>query len=60
MVTSDLTDRISAHELIGKIASLVDGGVGGKPDMAEAGGKDPSRLSEALEETYRVVGEFLD
>ncbi|MCH6569054.1 MAG: alanine--tRNA ligase [Acidobacteria bacterium] len=60
MVTSDLTDRISAHDLIGKIASLVDGGGGGKPDMAEAGGKDPSRLSEALEETYRVVGEFLD
>ena len=60
MVTSDLTDRINAHDLIGKIASLVDGGGGGKPDMAEAGGKDPSRLSEALEETYRVVGEFLD
>ncbi len=60
MVTSDLTDRINAHDLIGKIASLVDGGGGGKPDMAEAGGKDPSRLSEALEETYRVVEEFLD
>jgi len=27
--------------------------------LAEAGGKDPSRLSEALEETYRVVDEFL-
>jgi alanyl-tRNA synthetase len=50
MVTPDLT---------GKIASLVDGGGGGKPDMAEAGGKDPSRLSEALEETYRVVDELL-
>ena len=59
MVTADLTDKISAHDLIGKIASLVDGGGGGKPDMAEAGGKDPSRLSEALEETYRVVDEFL-
>ncbi len=60
MVTSDLTDRINAHVLIGKIAALVDGGGGGKPDMAEAGGKDPSRLNEALEETYRVVGEFLN
>ena len=59
MVTADLTDKISAHDLIGKIASLVDGGGGGKPDMAEAGGKDPSRLSEALEETYRVLDEFL-
>jgi alanyl-tRNA synthetase len=60
MVTSDLTDKINAHDLIGKIASLVDGGGGGKPDMAEAGGKDPSRLNEALEETYRVVDEFLN
>ena len=59
MVTADLTDKISAHDLIGKIASLVDGGGGGKPDMAEAGGKDPSRLSEALEEAYRVVDELL-
>ncbi len=59
MVTPDLTDKINARDLIGKIASLVDGGGGGKPDMAEAGGKDPSRLSEALEETYRVVDEFL-
>ena len=59
MVTSDLTDRINANELIGKIASLVDGGGGGKPDMAEAGGKDPSRLSEALEQTYHFVAELL-
>jgi len=59
MVTSDLTDRINANELIGKIAPLVKGGGGGKPDMAEAGGKDPSRLSEALEQTYQFVGELL-
>ena len=60
MVTSDLTDKINARDLIGKIASLVDGGGGGKPDMAEAGGKDPSRLNEALDETYRVVDELLN
>jgi alanyl-tRNA synthetase len=59
MVTSDLTDRISAHHLIQKIAPLVKGGGGGKPDMAEAGGKDPAGLDEALEDTYSIVEEML-
>ena len=60
MVTSDLTDRISANHLIQKIAPLVGGGGGGKPDMAEAGGKDPARLGEALEHTYQIVEELLN
>ena len=60
MVTSDLTDRISAHDLIQKIAPLVGGGGGGKPDMAEAGGKDAARLHEALEQTYRIVEDLLN
>ena len=60
MVTPDLTARISANDLIQKIAPLVGGGGGGKPDMAEAGGKDPAGLGEALEQTYRVVEELLN
>ena len=60
MVTPDLTDRISANHLIQKIAPLVGGGGGGKPDMAEAGGKDPARLGEALEYTYQIVEELLN
>ncbi|MGH9338953.1 MAG: alanine--tRNA ligase [Acidobacteriota bacterium] len=59
MVSSDLTDRIKADELIRRIAPLIGGGGGGKADWAEAGGKDPARLDEALEETYRVVEEAL-
>ncbi len=59
MVTPDLTGRIQAGALIKKIAPLVGGGGGGKPDMAEAGGKDVSRLDEALEEAYRAVAELL-
>ena len=59
MVTPDLTDQIQASDLINKIAPLVKGGGGGKPDMAEAGGKDSSRLDEALEATYRFVEELL-
>jgi alanyl-tRNA synthetase len=59
MVTPDLTDRIQASDLIRKIAPIVKGGGGGKPDMAEAGGKDPSRLNEALEQTYVLVEKLL-
>ena len=60
MVSDDLTDRIQAHQLIRKLARLVGGGGGGRPDMAEAGGRDVSRLGEALEQTYRLVEESLN
>ena len=59
MVSSDLTEKIRADDLIRRLAPLVSGGGGGKPDLAEAGGKDPSRLDEALKETYRFVEETL-
>ena len=59
MVSSDLTEKIRADDLIRKLAPLVGGGGGGKSDLAEAGGKDPSRLDEALKETYRFVEETL-
>ena len=59
MVTPDLTDQIHAGKLIRKIAAIVQGAGGGKPDMAEAGGKDPSRLKEALEKSPQLVEELL-
>ena len=59
MVTPDLTGRIKADQLIRKIAPLVGGGGGGRPDMAEAGGRDVSKLDEALEQTYRAVADLL-
>ena len=59
MVTSDLTDQIQANNLINKLAPFVKGAGGGKPDMAEAGGKDPSKLDKALEESYRLIEELL-
>jgi len=59
MVTSDLTGRIRADQLIRKIAPVVGGGGGGRPDMAEAGGRDLSKLDEALEQTYSAVADLL-
>jgi len=47
-VTPDLTQKIRAGDLVGEIATIVGGRGGGRPDFAQAGGSDPSRLVEAL------------
>lgn len=47
-VTADLTDRVKAGDLVNFVAQQVGGKGGGRPDMAQAGGTDPSRLGEAL------------
>ncbi|GJM05954.1 MAG: alanine--tRNA ligase [marine bacterium B5-7] len=47
-VTQDATDRIKAGDLVNHVAQQVGGKGGGRPDMAQAGGNDPSGLEEAL------------
>ncbi|MBI2153752.1 MAG: alanine--tRNA ligase [Candidatus Rokubacteria bacterium] len=47
-VTKDLTARFNAGKLIQEVAQAVGGGGGGRPDLAQAGGKDPSKLDAAL------------
>lgn len=47
-VTKDLTGRIQAGALIKKVAAEVGGSGGGRPDMAQAGGKEPAKLNDAL------------
>jgi alanyl-tRNA synthetase len=54
-VTKDLTKKYHAGNIIKQIAPLIGGGGGGKPDLAQAGGKDPSKLREALEAVYQLV-----
>jgi alanyl-tRNA synthetase len=54
-VTKDLISRISAGKVIGPVAQKVGGKGGGRPDLAEAGGKDPAALDAALGEAYGVV-----
>jgi alanyl-tRNA synthetase len=55
-VSKDLVKRFHAGNLIKQIAPLVGGGGGGRPDFAQAGGKDPTRLDEALAKVYELVG----
>jgi alanyl-tRNA synthetase len=48
-VTQDLTKKIQAGNLVKSVALAVGGKGGGRPDMAEGGGKDPSALPHALD-----------
>jgi alanyl-tRNA synthetase len=54
-VTKDLTSKVHAGKLAGAVAQAVGGKGGGRPDMAEAGGKDPSALPGALAQVYTAV-----
>jgi alanyl-tRNA synthetase len=54
-VTKDLTSRVQAGKVIGPVAQKIGGKGGGRPDLAEAGGKDASALDAALDGAYGVV-----
>jgi alanyl-tRNA synthetase len=58
-VTKDLTSRIQAGKVIAPVAQKVGGKGGGRPDLAEAGGKDPSALDAALGGSFDVVRDLL-
>ncbi len=58
-VTPDVASRLSAAEVAKRLAALMDARGGGKPTMAQAGGKHPEKLPQALEAAPRVVRELL-
>jgi alanyl-tRNA synthetase len=58
-VTKDLTSRIQAGKVVGAVAEKVGGKGGGRPDLAEAGGKDAAALDSALDSVYNVVESLL-
>ncbi len=55
MVSKDLTQKYQAGSLIREMAAVLGGTGGGKPDLAQAGGKDPGKLDAALEALYTAV-----
>jgi alanyl-tRNA synthetase len=55
-VTPDLAARgINAGDIINQVAKVVGGGGGGKATMAQAGGKDASKVDEALDVARRII-----
>jgi alanyl-tRNA synthetase len=58
-VTPGLVKRIQAGKLVGAVAKFVGGSGGGKPEIAEAGGKDQSQIDAALKATPEVVAVLL-
>ena len=58
-VTPGLTKRIQAGKLVGAVAKLVGGSGGGKPEIAEAGGKDQEQLGAALAAVSGIVAELI-
>ena len=58
-VTADLTAKVKAGDLVNFVAQQVGGKGGGRPDMAQAGGNDPSKLPAALAAVPGWVAERL-
>ncbi|MBZ5660514.1 MAG: alanine--tRNA ligase [Acidobacteriia bacterium] len=58
-VTKDLTSKLHAGKIIQATAKLVGGSGGGRPDLAEAGGKDTTGLKMALDQVYLLIDQSL-
>ncbi len=58
-VTKDLSKKFHAGNIVKELANIIDGGGGGKPDMAQAGGNKPEKLGEALRKVFEIVNRTL-
>ena len=59
-ISDDFVNKgIHAGQLIGKVAAVADGGGGGKPEKAQAGGKDPAKIEDALKEAKKYLESIL-
>ncbi len=58
-VTKDLTSRLHAGKIVQALAKEIGGQGGGRPDLAEAGGKDTSKLKSALDQVVPLVAQML-
>ncbi len=59
MITRDLAGRVHAGDLVKAVAAIVGGTGGGRPEVAQAGGKDPQKLDAALTEVPRLLQRHL-
>ena len=58
-VSDDLTSKVKAGNVIKEIVPIIGGKGGGRPDMAEGGGPETSKLDEAIEAAYKVIEAFV-
>ncbi len=58
-VTKDLNPKVDAGKIVQELAKLVGGSGGGRPDLAEAGGKDTSGLQNAIDQVYPLLDRLL-
>jgi alanyl-tRNA synthetase len=58
-VTKDLIPRLHAGKIVQELAKLVGGSGGGRPELAEAGGKDTSGVQNALDQVYPLLDRLL-
>jgi alanyl-tRNA synthetase len=59
-VTNDLIEKgLKAGDIVKQIAPIVDGGGGGRPQMAQAGGKNPKAIGKALKEAHKLIKDML-
>jgi alanyl-tRNA synthetase len=54
-VTKDLTAKFHAGNIVKQVAPIVGGGGGGRPDFAQAGGKEPAKVDEVVERVWQIV-----
>ena len=55
MVSKELTKKFHAGNIVKELAGMVGGGGGGRPDFAQAGGKEPEKIAAALERAGQIV-----
>jgi len=61
MVTQDLVDKgINAKEIIGTVTKTIQGGGGGNPKVAQAGGRDSSKIEQAISESFDYVRSIIE
>jgi alanyl-tRNA synthetase len=59
-VSKDLVDRVHAGRVVNAIAPIVGGGGGGRPDFAEAGGRQPDKIEALLAESRTMIAGLMD
>jgi len=59
VVSEDLRTRLHAGKIVKQVAELCGGSGGGRPDFAQAGGKEPEKLDQALQAVYNIVLGFV-